>query len=98
FLDTEAWYALHVTTQVEQDIDPEGELWVGYSTIFVNGIRRAEDDGVLTLAIPAMTVATQVLDERGIEWAETNDDEVVEADIRGENGSWTCYVVTREPA
>lgn len=97
-LDTEAWYALHVTTRVEQDIDPEGELWVGYSTIFVDGIRGADDDGLLSLAIPPMAIATQVLDERGIEWAETSDDEVIEADIRGENGAWTCYIVTRDPA
>ncbi len=93
-LDTEAWYAIHVTALVHQDIDSEGELRIGYSTIFAT--RMPEASGGEPLHLPLLAQITQVLDERGIDWAETTDDEVIEAEIGGENGTWTCYLVARE--
>lgn len=93
-LDTEAWYAIHVTTLVEQDIDDEGELRMGYSTIFAD--RMPEPASGQPLRIPLLAQVTQVLEERGIDWSETTDDEVIEAEIGGENGTWTCYLVARE--
>lgn len=95
FLQTEAWYALHVTCLVEQDVDSDGELRVGYSTVFASmepGLPTAPGP----LRLPLLTVVSQVLDERNIEWSETADDEVIEAEVRGESGSWTCFFIGRE--
>ncbi len=97
FLDTESWFALHVTTLVEQQIDPAGELRMGYSTVFA-----AQEPGKPAppgaLRLPLLAAFGEALRERGIEWAETADDEVIEADIGGESGSWTCFFVAREEA
>lgn len=90
---TENWYALHVTTEQPQDVDPEGTLRVGYSTIFAgSGYRPAGQQ----LRLPMLALAIAVLDSRGTRWAETADPEVVECEVAGENGNWTAYVVARE--
>lgn len=93
-LDTEAWFALHVTTPVPQDIDPEGELRVGYSTVFALDQPTAAGAGALRL--PMLTVALEVLESRGVEWEETTDPEVIRAEVASESGEWTLFVVCRE--
>ncbi len=95
-LETESWYALHVTERITQDLDPDGELWTGYSTVFTEGIHR--DPGLISLdlELPLLAALTTVLDERGIDWSETTDDEVVEAEVAGDSGSWTAYFVARQ--
>lgn len=97
FLQTESWFALHVTTRVEQDIDPTGELRTGFSTIFAS-----QEPGTPTargeLRLPLMGALIEVLRSRDIDWAEAGDDEVIEAEISGESGSWTCFFVAREEA
>jgi len=93
-LDTEAWFALHVTTPVPQDIDPEGELRIGYSTVFALDQPSAVAAGALRL--PMLTVAIEVLESRGVEWEETTDPEVIRAEVASEAGEWTLFVVCRE--
>jgi hypothetical protein len=76
-------------------VDPAGELRVGYSTIFAS-----MEPGLPTppgpLRLPLLSVLAQLLAERNIEWSETADDEVIEAEVRGESGSWTCFFIGRE--
>lgn len=93
-LETEAWFALHVTTPVLQDIDPEGELRIGYSTVFALDQPSAAGAGALRL--PILTVALEVLESRGVEWEETTDPEVVRAEVASDAGEWTLFVVCRE--
>jgi hypothetical protein len=93
-LETEAWFALHVTTPVPQDIDPEGELRVGYSTVFALDQPPAAGAGALDL--PMLNVALEVLESRGVEWEETTDPEVIRAEVASEAGEWTLFVVCRE--
>lgn len=93
-LDTEAWFALHVTTPVPLDIDAEGELRVGYSTVFALDPPSAVGAGDLRL--PMLTVALEVLESRGVEWEETTDPEVVRAEVASDAGEWTLFVVCRE--
>jgi hypothetical protein len=93
-LETEAWFALHVTTPVPQDIDPDGELRVGYSTVFALDQPSAVEAGALRL--PMLAVALEVLESRGVEWEETTDPEVIRAEVASEAGEWTLFVVCRE--
>lgn len=94
-LQTEAWFALHVTTPVPQDVDPEGELRIGYSTVFAleqptTGARP------VSLRLPMLGVALEALESRGIEWEETTDAEVIRAEVASDSGDWTLFVVCRE--
>jgi hypothetical protein len=85
---TESWWALHVTVEVLRDAQG-GTLREGYSTLHGDSSRP-------TLALPALALAAGAFEERGIEWHETSDDEVIQADVVGDNGSWECYVLSRE--
>lgn len=96
-LETESWFALHVTTLVEQQIDSAGELRMGYSTIFA-GQEPGQPSGPGLLRLPLIGAVIETLGQRNIEWAETGDDEVIEAEIAGESGTWTCFFVAREEA
>lgn len=96
-LETESWFALHVTTLVEQQIDSAGELRMGYSTIFA-GQEPGQPSGTGLLRLPLIGAVIETLGQRNIEWAETGDDEVIEAEIAGESGTWTCFFVAREEA
>ncbi|MGB4860959.1 MAG: YbjN domain-containing protein [Tepidiformaceae bacterium] len=86
-LETESWYAMHVTIEVMRDAEG-GSLREGYSTVNASG----ED----FLTLPMLAIAAAGLDERELDWQETSDDEVIRADIAGENGVWACFVVTRQ--
>lgn len=86
-LDSENWYALNVTVEVLRDAEG-GVLREGYSTTHASGERE--------LRLPMLAVAANALEDRDLEWHETSDDEVIRADITGENGAWACYIVARE--
>lgn len=90
-LESESWYALNVTVEVLRDADG-GILREGFST--AQG--AAGDDAGEFLRLPMLTIATAVLEEHGLEWHETTDDEVIRATVAGETGVWACYVVARE--
>lgn len=96
-LETESWFALHVTTRAVQDIEAGAEPGTGFSTIFA-----VQEAGTPTapgeLRLPLMSAIIEVLRSRDIDWAETGDDEVIEAEISGDSGSWTCFFVAREDA
>jgi hypothetical protein len=86
-LETESWYALHVTVEVMRDAEG-GSLREGYSTL-----HAAEED---FLSLPLLGVAAGALEERELDWQETSDDEVIRSDLAGENGVWACFVVARQ--
>jgi hypothetical protein len=65
-----------------------GSLREGFSTLY------AAPPGELRL--PMLVVATGMLEEHGLEWSETGDDEVIRVDILGDNGSWALFIVARE--
>ncbi len=97
-VETESWFALHVTALVPQDIDAEGELRAGYSTVFALNPPPANSGGDLpsALHLPMRAVALGVLEDREIEWEETTDPEVIRAAVASANGEWSLYVVCRE--
>ena len=95
-LETEAWLALHVTSAVPQDIDAEGELRVGYSTVFALQPPDSGPPPAPRLHLPMLALALQALESRGIEWEETPDPEVIRAEVASANGEWTLFVVCRE--
>ena len=86
-LETESWYALSVTKEVLRDASG-GSLREGYSTL------HASDDSFLRL--PILTIAAAAFEERELEWQETTDDEVIRAEVIGENGTWAVFAVGRE--
>ncbi len=86
-LESENWYALSVTVEVLRDAEG-GVLREGYSTSHAHQERE--------LSLSMLTIAAGTMEERGLEWHETSDDEVVRADVTGENGAWAVYVVTRQ--
>ena len=86
-LESESWYALSVTVEVMRDAEG-GVLREGYSTNHAHKERE--------LMLSMLTIAAGTLEDQGLEWHETSDDEVIRADITGENGAWACYVVTRQ--
>ena len=86
-LETESWYALSVTQEVLRDAEG-GSLREGYSTLHASG----GDD----LRLPMLAIAAGAFEEREMEWQDTSDDEVIRADVAGENGAWACFVVARE--
>lgn len=86
-LETESWYALSVTQEVLRDAEG-GSLREGYSTLHAAG----SDD----LRLPMLAIAVGAFEERDMEWQDTSDDEVIRADVAGENGAWACFVVARE--
>ena len=85
-LETESWTALHVTVEVLRDAEG-GSLREGYSTLHAVGA---------DLRLPMLTIAEAALEERGLEWNETTDAEVIRTEVAGENGSWALFVVARE--
>jgi hypothetical protein len=85
-LETESWYALHVTVEVLRDAQG-GSLREGYSTFHTG------TDG---LRLPMLAIAEGVLEERDLDWSDTTDPEVIRADISGENGEWALFIVARE--
>jgi hypothetical protein len=86
-LETESWYALSVTREVLRDAEG-GSLREGYSTLHASPERD--------LRLPMLAIAEAAFEERGIEWQETTDDEVIRADVVGENGFWAVFAVARE--
>ena len=86
-LETESWYALSVTREILRDAEG-GSLREGYSTLHAS---PAQD-----LRLPMLAIAEAALEERGIDWQETTDDEVVRAEVTGDNGSWAVFAVARE--
>ena len=86
-LETESWYALSVTKEVLRDAEG-GSLREGYRTLHAS----PEQD----LRLPMLAIAEAAFEERGIEWQETTDDEVIRAEVLGENGSWAVFAVARE--
>jgi hypothetical protein len=84
---SESWYALSVTEEVLRDAEG-GSLRQGYSTLF------AAPPGPLRL--PILDVAAGVFDERGWDWNETSDSEVMHVEVSGDNGSWACYILARD--
>ncbi len=86
-LETESWYALHVTVEVMRDAEG-GSLREGYSTL------HAADNDFLSL--PMLAIAAAALEERDMDWQETSDDEVIRTDVPGENGVWACFIVARQ--
>ena len=81
------WYALHVTVEVLRDAEG-GSLREGYSTRHAAGERP--------LVLTMLAIAAGAFEERGLDWGETSDDEVIRVPILGENGAWACFVVARE--
>lgn len=86
-LEANSWFALSVTKEVLRDADG-GSLREGYSTVHASGGQS------LRLAI--LAVAEANLEERGIAWDDTLDDEVIMAEISEESGAWTVYIMGRE--
>ena len=86
-LETESWYALHVTVEVLRDAEG-GSLREGYSTLHAAG-----DD---FLSLPMLAIAAAALEERDMDWQETSDDEVIRTDVPGESGVWACFIVARQ--
>ena len=86
-LHTESWYALSVTKEVLRDSEG-GSLREGYATLYASSDRD--------LRMPMLAIAAGGFEDRDLEWHETTDDEVIRADIAGENGTWACFVVARE--
>lgn len=86
-LEAGNWYALHVTVEVLRDAEG-GSLREGYSTRHAAGERP--------LVLPMLAIAAGAFEERGLDWEETSDDEVIRVHILGENGAWACFVVARE--
>ncbi|MGE0599350.1 MAG: YbjN domain-containing protein [Dehalococcoidia bacterium] len=86
-LETESWYALHVTVEVMRDAEG-GSLREGFSTLHAAG-----DD---FLSLPMLAIAAAALEEREMDWQETSDDEVIRSDVPGENGVWACFIVGRQ--
>lgn len=98
-VDTDSWYALGVTTAVEQEIEPGGTLREGYSTVFAfEGPLAAAAAEERLLALDMITVVLEWLREHGFEWEETDDEEVVHTTVTGDNGTWSCYILCREAA
>lgn len=99
-VETESWFALHVTSPVPQEIDASGELRSGYSTIFAVGPPESAASSAASLPaalhLPMRAVALDVLQERDIDWEETTDPEVMRAAVASANGEWSLYVVCRE--
>lgn len=88
--ETESWYALNVTIELLRDAEG-GVLREGYTT------RHAADQPAgRALRLPMLAIAAEALEGRGCDWQETTDDEVIRADVEGDNGMWACYVVARE--
>lgn len=86
-LETESWYALSVTKEVLRDAEG-GSLREGYSTL-----HASPEQG---LHLPILAIAEAAFEERGIDWQDTTDDEVIRAEVSGENGSWAVFAVGRE--
>lgn len=86
-LETESWFALHVTVEVLRDAEG-GSLREGFSTLHAADVEY--------LALPMLAIAAGAFEERELEWQETSDDEVIRAEITGENGAWACFVVARQ--
>ena len=86
-LESESWYALNVTVEVLRDAEG-GVLREGYGTTHASSDRE--------LRLPMLAVAASAIEDRDLDWHETGDEEVIRADITGENGAWACYVVARE--
>lgn len=85
-LETESWFALHVTVEVMRDAEGGG-LREGYSTVHAGSGDY--------MVLPMLAIAAGALEERGFEWEETSDEEVIRAEITGENGEWACFIVAR---
>jgi hypothetical protein len=85
-LESESWLALNVTVEVLRDAEG-GSLREGFSTLHA---------GSPGLRLPWLTIAQAALEERGLDWADTTDSEVVRADVTADNGSWALFVVARE--
>ena len=86
-LATESWYALSVTQEVLRDAEG-GSLREGYSTLHAAGTDE--------LHLPMLAIAAGAFEERDMDWQNTSDDEVIRADVAGENGAWAVFVVARE--
>lgn len=86
-LETESWYALAVTKEVLRDAEG-GSLREGYRTL------HASPGHGLRLAM--LAIAEAAFEERGLDWHQTTDDEVIRAEATGENGSWAVFAVARE--
>lgn len=86
-LESESWYALSVTKEVLRDAEG-GTLREGFST------QHAAAEPFLTL--PILTIAAAAFEERDLDWQDTSDDQVIRAEITGENGAWAVYAVARE--
>lgn len=86
-LESESWYALSVTKEVLRDAEG-GTLREGFSTL------HAAKEPFLTL--PILTIAAAAFEERDLDWQDTSDDQVIRAEVTGENGSWAVYAVARE--
>ena len=86
-LATESWFALNVTQEVLRDAKG-GSLREGYSTLY------AASDA--DLALPMLSIAAGAFEERDMDWQNTSDDEVIRADVAGDNGAWAVFVVARE--
>ncbi|MGE3073429.1 MAG: YbjN domain-containing protein [Dehalococcoidia bacterium] len=86
-LESESWFALHVTVEVMRDAEG-GSLREGFSTLHAAG-----DD---FLSLPMLAIAAAALEEREMDWQETSDDEVIRTDVPGENGVWACFIIARQ--
>ncbi|MEO8540736.1 MAG: YbjN domain-containing protein [bacterium] len=86
-LESESWFALSVTKEVLRDAEG-GSLREGFSTL------HAADPDFLTL--PIIAIAAAAFEERDLDWQETTDDEVIRAEVTGENGAWAVFAVARE--
>lgn len=86
-LETESWYALSVTREVLRDAQG-GSLREGYSTLHASAAP--------SLQLDILTIASAALEERGLDWQETTDDEVIRAEVTGDNGTWAVFAVARE--
>ncbi len=91
-LATDAWYALAVRAPVElpEELALDGSLQAGYST------RWAGDSGG-RLELTMLAIVEQVLEDRGWEQDEAEDDEdVIRWRMSTEHGAWTSYALARE--
>lgn len=86
-LSTDAWFALSVTSRVAPP-DGGGALARGYATT-----RPARPR---PLALPMLEVAAAVLEQRGWEYEQLDDDTVLGWPMSGPDGEWSSFAVARE--